>query len=121
AGTTHLIGLDKIITFPTIPAEEAEHYLAILVDHFFLAQNQPLPWFPQTSYAWLHANPDDNPEKAEKTAYQCFEGGFMKRGEREDSYIQRACPELEPHWEAFQALSRALLTPAMDCLGEVKQ
>ena len=110
---------EKECLIPVIPTQEAEQHLSTLIHFFHMGQNLPLPWFPETAYGWLRADPDEDPEKAEKAAEKAFAGdGFHVRGECSDDYIQRVYPELTPVFTEMTSLTRAIVAPAFDCLQE---
>lgn len=105
---------------PVVPEAQAEQHLATLIHYYHLGQNLPLPWFAQTAYSWLSANPDEDPDKAEKAANKAFAGdGFYIGGENSDDYIQRIYPELEPVFTEMTSLTSHILAPACACLQEV--
>ena len=115
---TYIYDLKQHWFLPVVPAPEAEQYLATLIHHYHLGQNRPLPWFAQTAYSWLTADPD--PDKAAKAANKAFAGdGFRTKGESDDDYIQRVYPELEPVFTEMTSLTEHILAPACACLQEV--
>ncbi len=106
---------------PVVPKPRAEKYLATLISYYHLGQNLPLPWFAQTAYSWLSANPADDPGKAANAANKAFAGdGFHISGENSDDYIQRVYPELGPVFTEMTSLTGDILAPAWDCLQEMK-
>ncbi|MBO9479862.1 exodeoxyribonuclease V subunit gamma [Salinisphaera sp. G21_0] len=110
---------EKERLLPVIPKQEAEQHLSTLIHYFQMGQNLPLPWFPETAYSWLKADPDDNPDKAEKAAEKAFAGDdFHVWGECSDDYIQRVYPELTPVFTEMTSLTREIMAPAFDCLLE---
>lgn len=111
---------EKERLIPVIPKQEAEQYLTILIHHFHMGQNLPLPWFPETAYSWIKTAPDDNPEKAEKEAEKAFAGDHFHRGERSDGYIQRVYPELTPIFTEMARLTKVILAPALTKLQEAQ-
>ena len=103
-----------------VPKAEAEQHLATLIHYYHLGQNLPLPWFAQTAYSWLTADPDKGPDEAAKAANKAFAGdGFHNEGESSDDYIQRVYPQLEPVFTEMTSLTRHILAPACACLQEV--
>ncbi len=112
---------EKERLLPVIPRQETEMHLATLIYYFHLGQNLPLPWFPETAYSWLNADPDDNTDKAEKAAEKAFSGDdFRLRGECNDDYIQRVYPELTPVFTEMTSLTQEILAPAFACLQEIQ-
>nr|WP_306800397.1 exodeoxyribonuclease V subunit gamma [Endozoicomonas sp. YOMI1] len=110
---------EKERLLPVIPKQAAEQHLSTLIHYFHLGQNLPLPWFPETAYSWLRADPDDNPDKAEKAAEKAFAGDdFHLRGECSNDYIQRIYPELTPVFTEMTSLTREIMAPAFNCLQE---
>ena len=79
-------------------------------------KTKPLPYFPETAWAWLNA--DD--EKAETTAKQTYEGHFKFTGERRDAYMSRCYPDLEPVYDAMTELAVTFMQPMLAYLEEVK-
>ena len=118
---TLMFDLNICRLFPPIDKEQAQHHLAQLIFHYQQGQNQPLPWFPQTAFSWLQAEPDEKPEKAASAAQKAFAGdGFHSVGENSDEYIQRVYPELEPVISDMIALTDEIMAPAFSALQEVQ-
>ncbi|WP_067518298.1 exodeoxyribonuclease V subunit gamma [Endozoicomonas ascidiicola] len=112
---------EKCRMLPVIAREQAEKHLVAIIYYFHQGHNLALPWFPQTAMSWLAADPDDNPDKAEKLALKTFAGdGFIVAGESNDEYIGRVYPELEPVMAEFCSLTELLMAPALSALQEVK-
>ena len=90
---TVLVGLDDVVEFgETIEPREV---LKTLVDLYFIGQTGPLPFMPETCFAYIQAlqkNPDDT-EKALFAARQRWLGdetGFGPKGERLDDACRLA-------------------------------
>lgn len=119
---THIYDLDHQRCLPVVNKPQARQHLATLIYYYHLGQNIPLPWFPQTAYSWLSADPNENPAAAIKTAVKTFAGdNFHTTGENSDDYIRRVYPELEPVLTEMISLTDLILAPAFACLEEVKQ
>ncbi len=62
------------------PVAEAEKHLHQLLAFYWQGLTRPLPFFPETSWAWARAEADRAEEEARKT----WEGGFLREGEGSD-------------------------------------
>ncbi|WP_062269182.1 exodeoxyribonuclease V subunit gamma [Endozoicomonas arenosclerae] len=118
-GLTRLMGLDGEVRFNPISAQQARTYLEDIVSLYIQGQNSPIPFFPNTSLAWLEKSEDE--EKAQKAAESAFYGAYMTRGEIEDAYIHRVFPKLEPVFQDFTDLSRLILEPMIKTMEAVKE
>ena len=114
---TYLLGLGNSMKFLVVSEEEAFNQLEAFMREYQNGQRQPLPLFVQTCWAWLQ---QDSEEKARKEAFSAFDGAFKLRGEKQDAYIQRCHPELEPVFEAMIDLTEELMQPLCQYLEEVK-
>ncbi|HLS28223.1 MAG TPA: exodeoxyribonuclease V subunit gamma, partial [Opitutales bacterium] len=83
---TIFVAEDETLEFG--PVEEAEEHLGELLDLYWAGLQRPLPFFPETAYAWYRTVTGEKPENAFREANNKFESGFNYTGERENEYIQ---------------------------------
>ncbi len=103
------------------PVEEARGVLQKLLLLYKEGLKRPLPFFPDTSWAYAHALLRGNsPEQAAAfKARQAWEGNRFSRGEREDPYMNLCFRNLDPvETGDFRRVSREILGPAI--AGEMK-
>lgn len=96
------------------PVPDPQEHLRWLLDHYWQGLSRPLPFFPETSLAWIKAVRDDkDPLQA---ARQSWEDGFQRTGEGSDLVCQLCFQQTTfiPSQE-FVALT-ALYTPILDHL-----
>lgn len=79
---------DSIYDYP----EDILGRLEELLDLYWQGLRRPLPFFPQTSWAYAEAEPKD-PDRAEENALGAWEGTDNSRGDLEDPYIRRCFSE----------------------------
>ncbi|OED41366.1 exodeoxyribonuclease V subunit gamma [Endozoicomonas sp. (ex Bugula neritina AB1)] len=120
--STALLGTKEYFMFNPVTTKEAKGWLERLLYYFITGQNAPLPWFPQTAYSWVKADPLTNRDKAMKAALISFNGGFkdQPRAEKSDPYIARIYPELEPVMTEFDTIATELMTPALAAMESIK-
>ncbi len=108
--------------FPPLPAEEALHYLAQLVDGYLQGMNQPLLLLPESGGAWVKACYDAEKgvmltdeaslQKARSKFLQAYEGNMIVRGEGDDVWYQRLWRTLEPeYYDAITEEAQRYLLP----------
>lgn len=91
------------------PATAARELLTELLALYRRGLCAPLPFFPETSLAWVKSR---DPEKARKM----WRDGYTTPGEGSDPHIRRCFGADEPLCEEFAATAAAVLEPLLDCL-----
>ena len=97
------------------PIENAGVHLARLAAAYWEGLRQPLPLFPQTSFAFaerLHRSRDA--AQALKRARSAWRGNDYQRGESEDAYHLLVFRGQEPLDADFERLARALFLPMLE-------
>ncbi|MCX8087412.1 MAG: exodeoxyribonuclease V subunit gamma [Rhodocyclaceae bacterium] len=95
------------------PVEEAQAHLAVLLGFFREGQTRPLPFYPETAWAWYEG------KSGWPSAWHGAE--FSERpGEGEDPYWKLALRDRadDPLGEDFQQTARAVLAPLFMALGK---
>ena len=90
---------------------------------------RPLPFFPETAWAWLKeaqngvtiSDNEEDLEKALKKATDAFYGTGFSSGENTDPYIQRCWPDLETMYPEMIALASTLLLPLATHLQDLEK
>lgn len=85
------------------PLSELHHLLAL----YWQGLREPLHFFPETAMAWQEAAEGRRTEKAEAA----WNGGYKKRGEREDPVYQVIFKDRMPLDERFASLAAAVFDP----------
>lgn len=108
---TALIQLDAAKEFqPLASAAEAKELLSTLVLLYQDGLNAPLPFFPETSFAWAES-------QDMKKLLAKWEDGFNHSGEKNDYYFQRCFNGRDPFDERFFKLAELVFNPLLNCLG----
>jgi exodeoxyribonuclease V gamma subunit len=100
-----LIASDSILEFP--PLENAAEILADLLDIYYKGMQQPLRFFPETSWAFVARNP----QKAETAWFGGQWGGFG--GEKDNQAVALCFGGEEPWGDDFTALALRIYGPLM--------
>lgn len=106
------VASDKMFTLPAIDNDIARNYVKDLLKLYRYGKENPLPFFPETSFEWVNSL-DMDKTKA------CFEGNNFKIGEQQDKHNDRIYPLLDADWQAFDKISHWVYGPVVE-LGEVK-
>lgn len=104
-----------VVHFPSVDA--AEELLLNLLGFYWKGLCAPLPFFPDTSWAYAHALQagDTSGQKALTAARRKWEGNEHTRGDREDPYVQLCFGNQDPlETEWFQECASVILHPMMD-------
>ncbi len=80
-----LVGRDGVIEISSMPQDEAQHSLSMLLSLWLQGMNAPLPLPLKTARAQLE----------EKNASAQYEGGYMQSGEVEEPCLARMFPDFE--------------------------
>ncbi|MDN8600480.1 exodeoxyribonuclease V subunit gamma [Citrobacter sp. S2-9] len=108
--------------FPPMDIEQAQGYLAQLIEGYREGMSSPLFVLPESGGAWIKAcydaandamlDDDDTLQKARAKFLQAYEGNVMVRGEGDDIWYQRLWRHLEPDtMEAIIHTSQHYLLP----------
>lgn len=114
-----VVAKDKTYTFSK-PSEPAK-LLAELIGHCFAVQNEPLPFFPETSLEYV-AHRDKGEDDAQKKAWAKWEGNQFDKGQPEsrdawNAFVWRDHPE--PLSERWRKLSVEILVPLLQHRGGI--
>ena len=93
---------DETFHLRPVACDEAKALLAGLLDIYQEGLREPLPFFPETS--WAFANED-------KKWREAWDGGYHCNGESEDAAIRLAFRNMEPLDETFKSLARKIWSP----------
>jgi exodeoxyribonuclease V gamma subunit len=104
------VGTDKPFSLPLIPPDEAAKNLGSFVKYWRMGQNQAVHFYPETAWKWLKT-------EDRKQTLQTFLGSNFASGEGQELHIQRLCPDLSLHFEAFCELSEELMSPLFELGG----
>ena len=95
---------DELFSLSPVTAEQARSLLAELLGIYDQGLREPLPFFPETS--WARANDQKDWKK-------CWDGDFNRSGESEDAAIQIAFRNVDPLAEPFESLARKIWGPVI--------
>ncbi len=115
-GSTHIFALDKNANFDPVSKDGALAALNQLVNLYLSGMTYPLPFFPETAFAWQKALEESDRDAAKLAAHNTFYGGYMKRGESENHYITRTHPELDKVIEQLEFFSNTVFKSALSHL-----
>lgn len=113
---TTVLGKDGAMTFTSLPSVAAQKCLDELVTLYQQGWRQPLPFFPQSAYAYATAmQKDDNKEKALAAARKIWAQDEFNpaSGEEDDPYYRLAFPD-DPLNAAFIVLATQIFTPLLN-------
>jgi exodeoxyribonuclease V gamma subunit len=108
----HFVSTEKVYSLPVIEQQTAKDQLSIWLEYWQLGADQILHFYPEAAWQWVTTG-DQN-----KTL-NTFIGNNFVQGEGSEAHIQRVCPDLTSHFEAFTQIADALLLPLVE-LGETK-
>ncbi len=122
ARQTRLIGLSGRRPNPSwsvvrlAPVIHARDLLGDLLALYREGLQAPIPFFPETSWAYVRALArGDTERKALQSALRTWEGNEHLRGDREDPWVQVCFRNRDPiQTEAFRTCASAILGPAVD-------
>jgi len=91
---TELHGLDGVRVFAPMDKTEAMNLVIFLLHAFKEGLDAPLPFFPETSFAFAQAmaKKDADEQEALKKARAAWVGGDYRRGDKEDPYVSVCFP-----------------------------
>ncbi len=102
------------------PVENCFQQLAELVVLYQQGQQQLLPFFPKTSYAYCSNKKGGDQEKALLEAKKAWDGVSNSNvtviGEGENDYLQMAYADTDPLNEAFEAMAEQIFGPCISAI-----
>ncbi|QLF94075.1 exodeoxyribonuclease V subunit gamma [Pseudomonas sp. ABC1] len=116
--TTTLVAEDISLRFAPLPVDEACSLLATWLQAWRQGMCQPLPVALKSAFAWLG---QEDPDKADDAARQCYEGGFQVEGEvAGDASLARQYPDFASLAAdgRFAELSQRLYLPLLEFAPE---
>ena len=101
-----LVGRDGVIEIKPVAEEEAKNTLSMLLSLWRRGMNSPLPLPPKTALAFL----------ADKNPLSQYEGGYLLRGDVEETCLARVFPDFEALCAdgSFELLSRDVYAPMLE-------
>ncbi|MFH2130540.1 MAG: exodeoxyribonuclease V subunit gamma [bacterium] len=115
-----LVGLNQtgaIQILTANPVENPETHLNALLEIYWAGLRRPLPFFPQSSAAYVEALTGKTPEKAMSQALKKWVGSDLY-GEQDDPAFARCFGHTQPLNDAFAAVSRSILMPVFSHYDE---
>jgi len=111
--TTVLLGRDEKVSYVPLSMLQARQVLQNLAALFTSGLTRPLPFFPQTSYAYAEAAIAKGKDEAAalRAAALTWYPGYATAGEGEDVYIQTCFGTEMPRGTAFQEIARTVYEP----------
>ncbi len=110
---SHWITEDKDYHFHVV--KEAELLLADILEWYWQGLHQPLPLFPNTSFAFAKAHIKGN--KTDSAIHASWDGNMHISGEKDDVYYQQIYSD-SPLDEQFEAIALAIYQPLQAHLSE---
>jgi len=100
----------KAIHFPVLPINNAESELNKIIDFYKESHQQPLPFFPKTSYKYI------SKKNKLKETKESWNGTFRRNdkpipGDKEDPYIRLFFSEKTLSTDRFKEIAQDLLSP----------
>ncbi len=95
------IGTDKVFVLPLIDKQAAQEQLRILVEFWQQSKLQPLPFFPESAWAWVTTQNETKTISTYVGSSFSFGSGGGNRAEITDPHFYRACPNLALQFEEF--------------------
>ncbi|NOZ02879.1 MAG: exodeoxyribonuclease V subunit gamma, partial [Deltaproteobacteria bacterium] len=108
AAGTCVVGTDGVVRFT--PVAEAGVFLSDLLSMYLEGNNRPIPFFPESSWAYMGRAGKD-PAAALKKAADVYAGGNYSRGESEDPWIGACFRRVDPIDGEFEDWARRVLEP----------
>ena len=113
---TVFAGLDGMIRFSPVSEEFAKAHLAGLLDIFVRGMAVPVPFFPETSFAYAQAMSKSNDmDKAMKAAIKKWETDYYGRGDCTDSYTGLCFEGQDPLSQEFRERAMQVFGPMLVC------
>ncbi|MBI9075009.1 MAG: exodeoxyribonuclease V subunit gamma [Desulfatibacillum sp.] len=112
---TFYAGIDKTVRFDGLPEDEALRHLAELLSIFSQGLEKPVPFFPETSFAFAKALATSRDHaKALGAARGKWEPGFYNNGESLNAYSALCFEGQNPLSRDFQAIATRVFGPVLE-------
>lgn len=93
------------------PIKSAGEILQSLLELYRKGRSAPLPFFPESSLAYIKKREIEQARKA-------WKGGFITDGEGSDPYFKRCFDKREPFDEEFRQMAETVLTPLLNAVNQ---
>ncbi|WP_133471799.1 exodeoxyribonuclease V subunit gamma [Paraglaciecola marina] len=107
----YFLNVGKAYSLPAIEPQQAAEQLSVWIKYWQLGHTQILHFYPEAAWQWVKTQDVGKTIKA-------FEGDNFSKGDADDAHIQRVCPDLNIHFDAFTELSEELLMPLLEQGGD---
>ena len=112
---TILLDRDGTVSYAALERSTALQHLKTLAELFICGLTQPLPFFPNTSFAFAENLMTTGSQKhAYKEARKKWNPTYMSQGEREDVYIQTCFGVDIPEGDLFKQCSLSVFKPLLE-------
>ena len=105
--SAHFVCVDKTYSLSVIEHAQAISQLQMWVEYWVKGEFQPIHFYAESAWEWV------NSQNQNKTL-SAFMGSDYVKGEGQDSHIQRVCPNLASHFDAFSQIAEQLLRPLFE-------
>ena len=109
---SELLALDRHDRLRPMPPQKARELLSGYIKHFINGQQQPLPFFPKSAWAYFDAEPRSQPMEAARKKWRSTD--FSPYGEDADPYYRKIFADQDPIDARFERLVQELLLPMME-------
>jgi len=113
---SRLIGLDKTVSFGAV--EDAEQAMARLLSYYHQGLMRPLPFFIKSAWAYVEAEPENDPEGALKAAHAKWDPAEFRNGESQNIWYQAVYRGSDPLDAEFQTIALDILAPMQAAIRE---
>ena len=121
-GSCHGTLICKESEFAYPPVDGSEKILEQMLDLYWLGLTRPMPFFPESSWAYVEAlSKGKTEEKALERAQVIWYGSDFNRGEGEDPYFSLCFGKTDPLDEEFKDLAQKVFDPLMNFEEKVKK
>jgi exodeoxyribonuclease V gamma subunit len=96
------------------PVANASEVFNQLLNYYWEGLREPLPFFPQSAYAFAERRQGRKEEDAHYAARKAWEGDRQSRGEVDDPYCQLNWGRVDALDERFRALALAVFGPLLE-------
>ncbi|MBU2510278.1 exodeoxyribonuclease V subunit gamma [bacterium] len=119
---TRYIGTDKTIELSPVNKDEAHEILAGLATLYLKGLRCPLPFFPESSFAFAQKiAKGKSEEEGLKAATQMWHSSFLSQGEKENAYYQICFGDKVPFSRDFVELATLVFEPLFQYMTETKR
>lgn len=113
---SELLALDRHDRLRPVHPQQAREFLSNYINYFFEGQQQPLPFFPKSAWAYFDAGPRSRPMEVARKKWRSTY--FARHGEDADPYYRKLFAGQDPVDARFERLVRELLLPLKEILEE---